>query len=111
MLNNRRRFIRTAGLIAGAAALSGLPLAASEPPAASVAEREVSAVIGRYGSCIGISRDAVRATEFKVKIHSARHFAKVFDPQHLPFERIYVGPENALKIKHGGAEFTIVNVG
>lgn len=119
MPNNRRQFIRTAGLLAGAAALSGLPFAASAStsessavfgPVESAAERKVSAVISRYGRCVGITRHAGKVTEFQVKVHSAERFARVFNPTRLPFDRIYVGPENTLKFKHGGADFTIVNL-
>ena len=57
------------------------------------------------------ARDPGRTTEFKVKVRSPGHFAKVFDPRHLPFDRIYVRAGNTLKCQHQGAEFTIVNVG
>jgi len=108
MPNSRRGFIRTAGLVAGAAALGGLPLTASEPMV-SAAERSVSGVIARYGSCVRINRDEGRTTTFEVTMHSYKRFAEVFDPRRLPFERIYVGPANTLKFKHQGAEFRIVN--
>ena len=109
MLHNRRQFLRTAGWIAGVAAVSGLPLAAPGL-SPSVMEREVSEVISRYGNCVGITRKAGQAVEFRVRIYSHQHFAEVFDPQHLPFERIYVGRQNTLKISHHEMEFTIVNI-
>ena len=109
MVNNRRRFLRTAGWVAGAAALGGFPLMASAPPA-SAAERKVSAVISRYGNCVKIRHNVDHTTEFTVRVHSLRRFSKVFDPRRLPFERIHVGPGNTLRFKHHGSEFTIVNL-
>lgn len=109
ILNNRRGFFRTAGLAVGAAALSGFPFRASKP-LTSVAERQVAAVISQYGSCVGISRDASHATEFKVQVRSLKHLMKVLDPRRLPFERIHVGPGNTLKFQHYGTKFTIVNI-
>ena len=109
MFTNRRKFLVTTGLAAGGAVLSGLQLEAAGN-SASVAEREVSAVISRYGRRLRIRRASGHSTEFKVKVHCPRRFAKVFDPQHLPFERIYVGPENTLKFKHRGVDFKIVNL-
>jgi hypothetical protein len=110
MLNNRRKFLRTTGLVAGAATLSALPLPATANPA-TTAEREVSAVISQYGKSIKINRRGSQATEFTVKMRSQDHFSKTFDPlRGLPFERIYVSSGNTLAFNHHGVDFTIINI-
>ena len=114
MFNNRRRFLQTTGLAAGSLVLGGLgslPLSASHSSETlNTAERHVSSVIAQYGRCVRIKRGAGSVTEFKVKLHSLKHFSEVFDPGHLPFERIQVGRGNILRFKHQGAEFRIRNM-
>ncbi len=109
MLYNRRNFLSATGLAFGGAALGRLGLVASLTPD-SAKEREVSDVLSRYGKSVRTTRKRGEATQFMVKVRSPEHFKKVFDPQNLPFERIYVGPNNTLHVNHRGVTFTIVNV-
>lgn len=110
MLNNRRRFLKTGGLVATAFALCPLQILATEFKE-TVAAREVSTIISRYGNCIGNRQTHPRNIEFRVKVSSFNQFAKVFDPHKpLPFKRIYVGPGNTLKFNHLGTHFTILHL-
>ncbi len=109
MIYNRRKFVVVAGLAAGAIVSRSFsnPIPASPE---SAAEREVAAVLSRYGKNIRMSRKGSRGTEFHVNVISIEHFTAVFNPEKLPFERIHVGPENTLSFNHRGTAFTIVNV-
>jgi hypothetical protein len=97
-------------MAAGGAALTVFPLSATEPSAECAAERDVAAFVSRYGRCSKIFRPSNRSTELEVHLHSLERFTRVFGSEKLPFERIHVGPDGAMKFNHRGIDFTVVNV-
>ena len=107
MHNNRRKFMLTAGLVAGSAALGGVQALAAGKT--SSPEREVEAVIASYGDAVKFTKQGTKA-EYRVKIGSLERFAQTFDPGNLPFEQIRVGEGNTMHFNHGGVEITIVHL-
>ena len=107
MQHTRRKFVLTAGLVAGGAALGGVQALAAGGKSST--EREVDAVISRYGNAVKVTKDGAKA-EYRVKVGSVKQFVEVFDPKSLPFEQIRVSDGNTMQFKHGGMDVTIVHL-
>ncbi len=108
MLNNRRKFIRAAAAFASLSALKVAPAGAAQRSALAEGERDVAALIARFGTSLSVTREA-GAVAFRVKSRGPRAFARALDGRRgLPFERIHVGENNTLTFRHAGTRFTIL---
>ena len=107
MQKTRRKFVMTAGLVAGGAALGGFQALAAGGPAS--AEREVTNTISRYGEAVKTTKNGTTA-EYHVKVGSIEKFSNVFNPENLPFERIRVSEGNKMQFSHRGVDVTIVHL-
>ena len=85
------------------------PLALGSRTPLNAVEMEVFSTLSRYGRSVVVERKLLANTVFRVEVSSIAAFTDVFDPENLPFERIYVGSGNAMKVTHRGTEFTILN--
>jgi hypothetical protein len=110
-MNNRRKFISTAGLaIAGitVTGLQGQSLVSRRSPA----EREVFRIISRYGAAESVRRSPGSGGEvtITVRMHSPEALAETFTGSRvLPFGKIRA-TGNSLRFHHRGTEFHLENL-
>lgn len=109
-MNKRRQFLSISGLAIGGVVVGGLR-AEGLGSSTERAEREVLAVVAKYGSQKSIKRgvDKTDAVVIQVQMHSQEAFAETFvGPRGVPFENVHAAG-NILSFQHMGVAFTLEN--
>lgn len=107
MKKDRRLFIVSAGMAAGATVL-GTSSGSAPLPSPGSPEGDVAGLISRYGTFAGLREYPNGEVHFKAtRIDHARMAEALSRQENLPFERIKATPQNSVEILHRGRQYFI----